>query len=48
VSGVALLCVIFADIRVQFTAMNRATDVNRLKPIIDRVFPFDDAIGTFA
>jgi hypothetical protein len=48
VSCVTLLCVIFADYRVQFIAMNRAIAVNRLKPIIDRVFPFDDAIGPFA
>ncbi|HEX6552589.1 MAG TPA: NAD(P)-dependent alcohol dehydrogenase [Ktedonobacteraceae bacterium] len=29
--------------RAQFIAMNRAIAVNRLKPVIDRVFSFDDA-----
>ncbi|WP_433256734.1 zinc-dependent alcohol dehydrogenase family protein [Streptosporangium sp. CA-135522] len=29
--------------RAQFLAMSRAIDVNRLRPVIDRVFPFDDA-----
>ncbi|MER6943759.1 NAD(P)-dependent alcohol dehydrogenase [Nonomuraea sp. NPDC000554] len=29
--------------RAQFLAMNRAIDVNRLRPVIDRVFPFDEA-----
>jgi NADPH:quinone reductase-like Zn-dependent oxidoreductase len=27
--------------------MNKAITVNRLKPIVDRVFPFDDVIGAF-
>jgi NADPH:quinone reductase-like Zn-dependent oxidoreductase len=31
--------------RAHFLAMNRAIAVNRLKPVIDRVFPFDDARG---
>lgn len=29
--------------RAHFLAMNRAIAVNRLKPVIDRVFPFDEA-----
>lgn len=33
--------------RPQFVAMNRAIAVNRLKPVIDRVFSFDDAIAAF-
>jgi NADPH:quinone reductase-like Zn-dependent oxidoreductase len=33
--------------RAQFTAMNRAIAVHRLKPVIDRVFQFDDAIDAF-
>jgi NADPH:quinone reductase-like Zn-dependent oxidoreductase len=33
--------------RAQFIAMNRAIAVNRLKPVIDRVFPFEDAIEAF-
>jgi NADPH:quinone reductase-like Zn-dependent oxidoreductase len=30
-----------------FEDMNAAIEVNRLKPIIDKVFPFDDAAGAF-
>lgn len=33
--------------RAQFVAMNRAMEVNRLRPVIDRVFPFDDAAGAY-
>ena len=33
--------------RAQFTAMNRAIEVNRLKPVIDRVFSFDEAVDGF-
>jgi NADPH:quinone reductase-like Zn-dependent oxidoreductase len=33
--------------RAQFLAMNRAITVNRLRPIIDRVFPFEDAKAAF-
>ncbi|WP_318836385.1 zinc-binding dehydrogenase [Actinomadura rudentiformis] len=33
--------------RAQFIAMNRAVEVNRLKPVIDRVFSFDDAPGAY-
>jgi NADPH:quinone reductase-like Zn-dependent oxidoreductase len=33
--------------RAQFIAMNRAVAANRLKPIIDRVFSFDDAPAAF-
>lgn len=33
--------------RAQFIAMNRAIGLHRLKPVIDRVFPFDDAIDAF-
>jgi NADPH:quinone reductase-like Zn-dependent oxidoreductase len=33
--------------RAQFTAMNRAIEVNRLKPVIDRVFTFDDAVDAY-
>jgi len=45
--AVATLRVIFAGNRAQFIAMNRAIAVNRLKPVIDRVFPFDDVLGAF-
>jgi NADPH:quinone reductase-like Zn-dependent oxidoreductase len=27
--------------------MNRAIDVNRVRPIIDRVFQFEDALSAF-
>jgi NADPH:quinone reductase-like Zn-dependent oxidoreductase len=33
--------------RTQFVAMNRAIEVNRLRPVIDRVFSFDEAIDAF-
>jgi len=33
--------------RAQFLAMNRAIAVNLLKPVIDRVFPFDDAKAAY-
>jgi NADPH:quinone reductase-like Zn-dependent oxidoreductase len=43
----ATVRVVFAGNRAQFIAMNRAIAANRLRPIIDRVFPFDDAIAAF-
>src|SRR5262249_23768568 len=46
-NSVATLRVIFAGNRAQFIAMNRAIAINRLKPIIDRVFPFDRVIEAF-
>ncbi|OLF19381.1 hypothetical protein BU204_00155 [Actinophytocola xanthii] len=33
--------------RAQFLAMNRAVEVNRLRPVIDRVFTFDDAPAAY-
>jgi NADPH:quinone reductase-like Zn-dependent oxidoreductase len=33
--------------RAQFVAMNRAIELHRLVPVIDRVFPFDQAIDAF-
>jgi NADPH:quinone reductase-like Zn-dependent oxidoreductase len=33
--------------RAQFAAMNRAIEVNGLRPVIDRVFPFDDAVAAY-
>jgi NADPH:quinone reductase-like Zn-dependent oxidoreductase len=39
--------VVFAGNRAHFAAMNRAIAVNGLRPIIDRVFPFDDVLGAF-
>jgi NADPH:quinone reductase-like Zn-dependent oxidoreductase len=46
-SAAATVRVVFAGNRAHFTAMNRAIAVNRLRPIIDRVFPFDDALSAF-
>jgi NADPH:quinone reductase-like Zn-dependent oxidoreductase len=46
-NSVATLRVIFAGNRAQFIAMNRAITVNRLKPIIARVFPFDQVVEAF-
>ncbi|WP_248926705.1 zinc-dependent alcohol dehydrogenase family protein [Paenibacillus hamazuiensis] len=34
--------------RSQFIAMNRAIALSRLKPVIDRVFPFEEASAAFA
>lgn len=34
--------------RTQFIAMNKAIGVNRLQPVIDRVFDFDNSIDAFA
>ena len=33
--------------RAQFEAMNRAIEANWIKPIVDRVFPFNDAAGAY-
>jgi NADPH:quinone reductase-like Zn-dependent oxidoreductase len=46
-NSVATLRVIFAGNRAQFIAMNRAIAVNRLKPIIGRVFPFEEVVEAF-
>jgi NADPH:quinone reductase-like Zn-dependent oxidoreductase len=46
-NAVATVRVIFAGNRAQFIAMNRAIAVNRLKPVIDRVFQFDDVPNAF-
>jgi NADPH:quinone reductase-like Zn-dependent oxidoreductase len=46
-NSVATLRVIFAGNRAQFIAMNRAIAVNRLKSIIDRVFPFEQVVEAF-
>ena len=39
---------IFVGDRDMFEEMNRAITVNRIKPVIDRVFPFDEAQRAFA
>jgi NADPH:quinone reductase-like Zn-dependent oxidoreductase len=46
-SAVATLQPISVGSRAQFIAMNRAIAVNRLKPVIDRRFSFDEAIDAF-
>lgn len=33
--------------RAQFASMNRAIEVNVLRPVINRVFPFDEAVGAY-
>lgn len=33
--------------RAQFEAMNRAIEINQLKPVIDRVFSFDEAVDAY-
>jgi NADPH:quinone reductase-like Zn-dependent oxidoreductase len=45
--SVATVRVVFAGSRAQFVAMNRAIAVNRLRPVIDRVFPFEDVVRAF-
>jgi NADPH:quinone reductase-like Zn-dependent oxidoreductase len=46
-NAVATVRVVFAGSRAHFTAMNRAIAANRFKPIIDRVFSFDDVLDAF-
>ena len=33
--------------RAMFENMNRAIEVNRIKPVVDKVFPFEDAVEAF-
>jgi NADPH:quinone reductase-like Zn-dependent oxidoreductase len=46
-NAVATIRVIFAGNRTQFVEMNRAITVNRLRPLIARVFPFTDILAAF-
>src|SRR4029450_12772496 len=39
---------IFVGDRAMFEDMNRAIVVNGVKPVVDRVFPFDQAVEAFA
>lgn len=39
---------IFVGSRAMFEAMNRAIEVNQLRPVIDRVFPFEEAPAALA
>jgi NADPH:quinone reductase-like Zn-dependent oxidoreductase len=38
---------IFVGSREMFEAMNRAIAENKLKPVVDRVFPFGDAVAAY-
>ncbi len=38
---------IFVGSRDMFEAMNRAISLNKLKPVVDRVFPFSDAVAAY-
>jgi NADPH:quinone reductase-like Zn-dependent oxidoreductase len=38
---------IFVGSREMFEAMNRAITLNQLKPVVDRVFPFSDAVAAY-
>jgi NADPH:quinone reductase-like Zn-dependent oxidoreductase len=46
-SAFATLQFVAVGSRAQFIAMNRAIGVNRLKPVIDRVFTFEEAVDAF-
>jgi NADPH:quinone reductase-like Zn-dependent oxidoreductase len=46
-AGVVTLRSIALGSRAQFLAMNRAIAVNALKPVIDRVFPFEEAKAAY-
>jgi NADPH:quinone reductase-like Zn-dependent oxidoreductase len=47
IAGVVTLRSIAAGSRAQFLALNRAIATHRLKPVIDRVFPFDEAQAAY-
>jgi NADPH:quinone reductase-like Zn-dependent oxidoreductase len=47
IAGVVTLRSIAAGNRAHFLAMNRAIALHRLKPVIDRVFPFEDAQAAY-
>lgn len=46
-AGLVTLRSIAVGNRAQFLAMNRAISVNGLKPVIDRVFPFEEAKAAY-
>jgi NADPH:quinone reductase-like Zn-dependent oxidoreductase len=46
-NAAATVRVVFAGNRGHFIALNRAMSANRLRPVIDRVFPFDRAMEAF-
>jgi NADPH:quinone reductase-like Zn-dependent oxidoreductase len=47
IAGVVTLRSIAAGSRAQFLALNRTIALHRLKPVIDRVFPFDEAQAAY-
>jgi NADPH:quinone reductase-like Zn-dependent oxidoreductase len=47
IAGVVTLRSVAAGSRAHFLAMNRAITLHRLKPVIDRVFPFDEAQAAY-
>ncbi|HEX6555022.1 MAG TPA: NAD(P)-dependent alcohol dehydrogenase [Ktedonobacteraceae bacterium] len=47
IAGVVTLRSIAAGSRAQFLALNRALATHRLKPVIDRVFPFSEAQAAY-
>jgi NADPH:quinone reductase-like Zn-dependent oxidoreductase len=47
IAGVVTLRSIAAGSRAQFLALNRAIATHRLKPVIARVFPFDEARAAY-
>jgi NADPH:quinone reductase-like Zn-dependent oxidoreductase len=38
---------IYVGDRAMFEEMNRAVSVNRIRPVVDRIFPFDEAVAAF-
>jgi NADPH:quinone reductase-like Zn-dependent oxidoreductase len=46
-NSIATVRVVAAGSRAQFIAMNRAMTANRLRPVIDRVFPFEEVPAAF-
>jgi NADPH:quinone reductase-like Zn-dependent oxidoreductase len=47
IAGVVTLRSVAAGSRAHFLAMNRAITLHRLKPVIDRVFPFEEAQAAY-
>lgn len=47
ITGVVTLRSVAAGSRAHFLAMNRAITLHRLKPVIDRVFPFEEAQAAY-
>ncbi len=46
-TSIAAVRVVFAGSRAQFDAMNRAIAVAGMRPVIDRVFPFEEVPAAF-